>query len=74
MKNMTTEEILDIIAEDKECDEIAIELNLEEVAMLEECRDEFCHEVGRIYGNCKMDMEDTPDQELKMFSIKRTRK
>lgn len=70
MKDMTKEDVLDLVREDKEFDEIGIELNEQEVAMLEECRDDFVSEVGKIYGSCKMEMEDAPDG-YKMLTIKR---
>lgn len=67
------DEILDYIGEYKNQNEFGYELSDEEIIELEKVKDDFCHEVGRIIGSCKMEMKDEGISGYKTLKIYRTK-
>ncbi|SCI45502.1 Uncharacterised protein [uncultured Clostridium sp.] len=62
--------VLEHIKKNKYENVIEIKLHINEFNELEKNRTEFCHEVGKIMGNCRMDVE-TESNNFKILIIEK---
>ena len=71
--NIKLENILNCIKEYKKQDLISVSMsiNIDEFEELEKNRTEFCHELGKILGSCKIEVEKI-NEEFKEMQSKKT--
>lgn len=68
--NIKLENILNCIKQYKEQEFICVSINIDEFEELEKNRTEFCHELGKILGSCKIEVEKI-NEEFRFLKIEK---